>query len=139
MKREQDRPDEVSSKAKALIEEFMSAEQVVVFGYEYKTTSENEREKERQRLERVKQEVSQMIARLGDKGFSVFLGELEKLEQEANERFDSDVHKYCIAGQADPNLADFYDNEVNASSIGLGKDLRLIESAKKFFQQLQTP
>jgi hypothetical protein len=137
MKIEQARSEKVSNKAKSLVEEFMSAEQVVNFGYWHKTMSENERKNERQKLENVKQEINHVIAQLGNKGFSVFFWELEKREQEANKKYDSDVREYCREGRADPNLADFYDNEVNASSRGLRKVLDSIGSVRTFLQQIQ--
>jgi hypothetical protein len=137
MKIEQARSEKVTNKAKTLVEKFMSAEQVVIFGYGDKTTSENERQNERQKLENVKQEINQEIARSGDKGLPVFFGELEKLEQEATTQYDSDVREYCRGAQADPNLADFYDNEVSASSRGFRKVLDSIVSVRTFLQQIQ--
>ena len=135
MKIEQAGTGETSDKVKTLIEEFMTAERVVFSGYGY---SQNELENQRQKLKDVKQEINQVIARLGNTGVSVFFGELEKREQEANKQYDSDVHEYCMQGQADPNMVDFYDNEVRASHQGLNKDLRSIGSVRTFLQQIQT-
>lgn len=66
---EQDRPDEVSSKAKALIEEYMSYEKITHDSYGLR------------RLRKAKQEIAQMITSLGTEGFSIFANELEEIEK----------------------------------------------------------
>lgn len=136
MRTEQDKPVDDSVKAKTLIEEFMSAEQGTVSG---NGRSEDEREKEERRLRRVKREVSQVVTRLGNKGFSVFSGELGKLEQKAHEQYNSSVSEYCIAGQTNPNLGDFYDNESSASFIALRRELDSLGSVRSFLRQIADP
>ena len=123
---------DVFAKVGMLIENFINAEQAGV-GYGW---SEDDRKKGKQRLENAKKEIEQMIIFLGDRGSFIFLQQLGKVEQEVRGGYYSDVHRYSAEGQSDPNLGDFYDNEVRASSRGLAEKLRSIESVREFLNLL---
>ena len=87
----------------------------------------------------IQQEITQFLKN-GEPDTIVLMHELiGRKKQAAQEAYDQQVTEYCMNGSMDPNLSDFYDNEVSASHQGLQTEISAIASIEAFLNQLQNP
>ena len=79
--------------------------------------------------------VKKLIAGLTLSDVYLLIDALDKAEQDANGRYQQEVGEACAAG-SDPQLADFYDNEVRAASRGLAKTVSAIKNSRDILRKI---